>query len=292
MGAMTLPGVATVGDLRLSYSVCGTGEPVVLIHAGVLADWFWPLLHEPILTDKYRLVGYHRVNYGQSTHGTETASVAQQAKQCRKLIRRLGITRAHVVGHSAGAAIALQLAHDAPEVVHSLTVMDTAVTPGSAARPGAPPFLKALMEQHEAGDSAGAVDGFMRAVCGDDYRTVVERMLPSGALAQAAADAGGLFRHEIPALLAWRFSADAARRVTCPTLVVAGSQSPPVFAERQQLLLEWLPRADAFTLPGAGHLMHLEQPEAFATALADFLARHPMHTHAGATGQGRGPSQQ
>jgi pimeloyl-ACP methyl ester carboxylesterase len=171
----------------------------------------------------------------------------------------------------------LQLAHDAPEIVHSLTVMDSPVTPGSLARPGTPPFLRSLMSQHEAGDAAGAVDGFMRAVCGDQWREVVARHLPPGALMQAETDADGLFRQEIPALLAWRFSADHARRVTCPTLVVAGADSPSVFAERQQLLLEWLPRADAFTLPEAGHLLHLEQPAAFVRALAGFLARHPMH---------------
>ena len=277
MDASAAPAVAIVDDLRLSYTVRGTGEPVVLIHAGVLADWFWPLLHEPLLMDRFRLVSYHRVNYGSSSRGRAPMSVAQQAQHCRRLLRQLGIGRAHVVGHSAGAAIALQLAHDAAEVVHSLTVMDAAITPGSAARPGTPPFLRALMEQHEAGDSAGAVDGFMRAVCGEAWREVVAKHLPPGALMQAEADADGLFRQEIPALLAWRFSADHARRVTCPTLVVAGADSPPVFAERQQLLLEWLPRADAFTLPGAGHLLHLEQPQAFTRALAGFLARHPMH---------------
>jgi pimeloyl-ACP methyl ester carboxylesterase len=270
--------VASVGNLRLSYTVRGAGEPVVLIHAGVLADWFWPLLHEPALIQRYQLVSYHRVNYGNSSRGCWPVSVAQQARHCKHLLGQLGIARAHVVGHSAGAAIALQMAYDAPEVVHSLTVMDSPVTPGSAARPGTPPFLRALTEQHEAGDSAGAVDGFMRAVCGEAWREVVAETLPPGALAQAEADADGLFRQEIPALIGWRFSAEAARRVTCPTLVVAGAESPPVFAERQQLLLEWLPRADAFTLPGAGHLLHLEQPAAFTRALAGFLAQHPMNS--------------
>lgn len=278
MGASAVSAVAEVGDLRLSYSMRGAGEPVVLIHAGVLADWFWPLLHEPALTDRYQVVGYHRVNYGKSSHGRAPVSVAEQATHCRELLGQLGIARAHVVGHSAGAAIALQLAHNAPAVVHSLTVMDSAITPGSVTRPGIPPFLRALMAQHEAGDSAGAVDGFMRAVCGEEYREIVEQTLPDGALSQAEADAVGLFQQEIPALMAWRFTADAARRVTCPTLVMAGSESPPVFAERQRLLLEWLPRADAFTLPGAGHLLHLEQPRAFVKALTGFLARHPMHT--------------
>jgi pimeloyl-ACP methyl ester carboxylesterase len=42
------------------------------------------------------------------------------------------------------------------------------------------------------------------------------------------------------------------------------------------LLLEWLPRAEAYTLPDAGHLLQVEQPTALVTALAAFLARHAM----------------
>src|SRR6187402_664105 len=100
MGPSAAPGVAAVGDLRLSYSVCGTGEPVVLIHAGVLADWFWPLLHQPTLTDRYQMISYHRVNYGNSSHGCGLVNVTRQADHCRKLVGQLGIGRAHVVGHS------------------------------------------------------------------------------------------------------------------------------------------------------------------------------------------------
>jgi pimeloyl-ACP methyl ester carboxylesterase len=273
---MEASGVADLGDVQLSYTVRGTGEPVVLIHAGVLADWFRPLLGSTALTDRYQLIAYHRVNYGASSHGHCPVSVSQQADQCRRMLRQMGIERAHIVGHSAGAAIALQLAHDAPSVAHSLTVMDSPLTPGSAAWRAGPPFLRALMEQHASGDTASAVDRFMQAVCGAEYRSVVERTLPPGALEQAVNDGDGLFQQEIPALLSWRFSAEAARRVTCPTLVMAGANSPPVFAERQQLLLDWLPRADAFTLPEAGHLLHLEQPERFTRALLSFLARHPL----------------
>jgi hypothetical protein len=83
MDVSTEPGatehVASVGDLRLSYTMRGAGEPVVLIHAGVLADWFWPLLHEGSLADRYQLVSYHRVNYGNSSRGRAPVSVAQQA---------------------------------------------------------------------------------------------------------------------------------------------------------------------------------------------------------------------
>ncbi len=74
---MDASGVAAVGEVRLSFTVRGVGEPVVLIHAGVLADWFWPLLEQPTLTNRYRLIAYHRVNYGRSSHGHQPVSVAR-----------------------------------------------------------------------------------------------------------------------------------------------------------------------------------------------------------------------
>ena len=41
-----------------------------------------------------------------------------------------------------------------------------------------------------------------------------------------------------------------------------------------ELLLSWLPHAESFVLPGAGHLLHLENRSGFASGLADFLTRH------------------
>ena len=43
---------ATLEGVELEYEVRGTGEPVVLVHAGVCADWFKPLLDEPALADQ------------------------------------------------------------------------------------------------------------------------------------------------------------------------------------------------------------------------------------------------
>jgi pimeloyl-ACP methyl ester carboxylesterase len=272
---MDRSGFAQLGDVTLSYLQQGDGEPVVLVHAGVLADWFRPLFAEPALVERYRLIAYHRANYGASTHLPGPLSVTDHAEHGRRLLRHLGVGRAHVVGHSAGAAIALQLAADAPEAVHTLTVMDPALPAGDGAPPGQPQFLQEASDLLAAGGADLAVDAFMRNVCGPEYRAVVERVL-LGALEQAVADADGLFHQEIPALLAWRFGPEDARRIACPVLAVAGEESPPVFAERQQRLLDWLPNAEPFTLPGAGHLLMLEQPRALAEALAGFLSRHPM----------------
>lgn len=264
-----------VGDVTLSYVQQGDGEPVMLVHAGVLTDWFRPLFAEPALADRYRLIGYDRANYGASSHVAGPLSVRDHAEHGRLLLHRLGLERVHVVGHSAGAAIALQLAADVPEMVQTLTVMDSALSDGDGGPPRQPPFLQEASDLLASGHADLAVDAFMRNVCGASYRAVVDAVLP-GAFEQAVADADGLFHQEIPALLTWRFGAADARRIACPTLVVAGAESPPVFAMRQQRLVEMLPNAEAFTLPGAGHLLMLEQPHALAEALSAFLSRHPI----------------
>src|SRR5690348_13358135 len=118
---------ATLDGIELEFEIRGSGEPVVLIHPGHFADWFMPLLAEPVLADRYRLLAYHRVGCAGSSPAKGRISLAQQAAHCRSLLQYLGIERAHVVGHSSSANIALQLALDAPHVVHSLAVLEPAL---------------------------------------------------------------------------------------------------------------------------------------------------------------------
>jgi hypothetical protein len=54
---------AALEGIELEYEVRGAGEPVVLVRAGLVAEWFQPLLQEQALTDRYRVVSYHRVGY-------------------------------------------------------------------------------------------------------------------------------------------------------------------------------------------------------------------------------------
>jgi pimeloyl-ACP methyl ester carboxylesterase len=152
--------------------------------------------------------------------------------------------------------------------------------PAISALPGAPAtspaFIGEAIARYGAGDRVAAVDQFMRGVCGSNYRARIEAALPAGAFEQAVADADHFFRQELPALEAWRFGAEEAARIEMPVLIVAGAESSPIFAQRQRLLREWLPRGEAFTLARAGHLLYVQQPGAMAAALAEFVGRHPI----------------
>ena len=114
---------AKVNGVELEYEVRGSGEPVLLI-SPVLADGFLPLLSEPALADRYQLIRYHKRGWVGSTHTPPPVSVADHAADAAALLDHLGVPRAHIAGHSSGAAVAAQLALDHPEKVHTLILLE------------------------------------------------------------------------------------------------------------------------------------------------------------------------
>lgn len=271
---------AAVDGLELEYELRGAGEPVVLIHWGVSATWAEPLLDEPALADRYRLLSYHRAGFGASSPIEGPVTMADHARHCLLLMRELGIERAHVVGHSSSVPIALQLALDAPEAVHTVVSMDAARPAPQTEVQAA--FVREYVEpavgRYRAGDRNAAVDTFFRGVFGSDYRDPLEQGLP-GAFDQAVSDADAFFTQELPALWqCWSFTEDDARRIAQPVLAVVGEHSAPTFPERRELLLSWLPNVEPFELAGATHLLHVQNPHGMAVALASFFARHPLST--------------
>jgi pimeloyl-ACP methyl ester carboxylesterase len=268
---------AAFEGVELEYKVGGVGEPVVLIHPGHFADWFMPLLAEPDLTDYYRVLTYHRVGCAGSSHIAGPLSLAQQAAHCRLLMQHLGIKRAHIVGHSSSGNIALQLALDAPDAVHSLAILEPALYAVPSAHTSRA-FVGTAVQLYRAGDKAGAVDTFLRGVCGPGYRTVLDQALP-GAFDQHVADADTFFGQELPALQQWSFTQEDARRITQPVLAVIGAKSQEldrIWGERQELLCSWLPNVEPFVLPDATHLLQVQNPSGMAEGLAAFFARHPL----------------
>jgi pimeloyl-ACP methyl ester carboxylesterase len=266
-----------LSGVELAYEIAGSGDPLVLIHAGVWADFFAPLAAEAVLVERFRVLRYHRPGYGESPALDGPVSISDHAAHCAALLDELELGPAHVVGHSSSAMMALQLALERPDAVASLSLLDSARPAPASDRQAA--FVREValptIERYQSGDRVGAVDFWMQGVCGPEYLAPLERALP-GAVEQAMADADSFLGQELPAVMEWQFTADDAARVTQPALVVVGERSHPVFHERAQLLVEWLPNAEPFTLAGATHLLHVERPAEMGEALAGFTVRHPV----------------
>jgi pimeloyl-ACP methyl ester carboxylesterase len=271
----------TISDngTKLEYELRGisAGEPVVLIHWGVGAKWAEPLLGQQALTSRYRLLSYHRAGFAGSGRLQGPPTMAVHAAHCHQLMRELGITRAHIVGHSSSVPIALQLALDTPDAVHTLTLMEAArpAAPTDAERQFGADVVAAALHRYRAGDKAAAVDIFFRGVFGPGYRGALDHGLP-GAFDQAVTDADAFFTQEMPAIQQWPFTEDDAHRIQQPALAILGTASPAMLAERRKLLLNWLPNAERLDLPGLTHLLHVQDPAAVAGGLTGFFARHPI----------------
>ena len=269
--------VAVAGDpVVLEYEDCGAGEPVVCIHGAFIVDVFRPLLSERGLADRYRLISYHRRGYCGSSRTRGATSLSEQACDCRRLMSDLGVRRAHVVGHSIGGTIALQLAQEAPQLVHTLSLLEPGLMVGESAQLYRQGLVSGLQRFREAGARV-AIDEFLQ-MRWPEYQENLEHVLP-GAFEQAVADAATWFEEDLPAVLDSRFGKAEAREITQPVLVVLGERSAllhPRFSETYRLLLDWLPNAEGFILPDAAHFLPVEHPRRLAEALTDFYARHPL----------------
>lgn len=249
---------APVPGGRLEYEVRGEGEPVLLIHGALVADLLLPLAAEPALSH-YQVIRLHRRGFAGSSPAGDTWSVAEDAADAAALLRYLGVSHAHVVGHSAGGFVALELAATHPELVQTLTLLDPPLSAFSRAR---------RFERRIGG--ADSVLPFLLDKGGPGLRERMEVRLP-GAIQQARRDERRFYAVEWVALGAWSFDSARARRVTAPVLFVSQEHGPSVDMTRQ-----WWPRMEFVELKGATHLFPFEAPAATARAIARFLARHPM----------------
>jgi 3-oxoadipate enol-lactonase len=240
-----------------------------------------PLLADPALADAHQLLTYHRAGFGRSDSVEGPLTIADHARHCALLLGHLDIERAHLVGHSSSATIALQPALDFPEVAHTVVSMEAArpVPPTELQAEFVSTYIQPAVGRYREGDTAGAVDTFFRGVFGEGYGPALEQGLP-GAFEQAVAEADAFFGQELPALQQWAFTEEDARRIAQPVLLVLGENSTPTFPERRDVLLAWLPNAEPCDLAGLRHLLHVERPAPVAEALARFFARHPLAVHA------------
>jgi pimeloyl-ACP methyl ester carboxylesterase len=267
---------AKVNGVELEYEVRGAGEPVLLIDM-LIADCFVPLLPEPALAHGYQLIRYHKRGWVGSTHTPPPVSIAQHAADAAALLEHLGVRRAHIAGHSAGASIGAQLALDHPEKVHTLTLLE----PTLVSLPLGGEFLKAaapVFEAYASGDHSGAFAMFVTAASGlewEDCRALLEQRIP-GVVTQSIKDADTFFGVELPAVAEWRFGPEQAAAVRRPVLSVIGADTQPLWVEIAEFLRSSLPHLQECTIDGVGHLLQIQRPEPVAQAIAQFLTRHPI----------------
>lgn len=268
---------------EIEFTDRGHGEVVLLVHAGVFGEWFAPLAGDPAM-DGLRVIEMRRAGYTGAPAPVGHLSIGDHARHCAGLLDRLGITAAHVCGHSSSCLMGLQLGLDRPELVRSLVLIEPA-PPAFLSGPGEERFgrevARPAMAAAAAGDVPTAFDLFMRSVGGDGYRAVLDAALGVDAHERLLRDARFFFADELPAVRQWALSAEDARRIEQPTLLVQGADSPTRFHDACTVVAGLLPDAQTVTQRGLGHLMPLQDPATLGRVIAEFVGRHPARRPTG-----------
>jgi pimeloyl-ACP methyl ester carboxylesterase len=262
---------ATINGVEIAYEDIGVGVPVLFIHGAHIAGALLPVVEHQAL-DGFRRIAYHRRGIGASScpPRLRPTSMAVQADDAVALLDHLGVGRAHVVGHSLGGSIALELAARHPARVSSLVLLEPALLMVPSGATFAE-LVRPLAERYYAGETEVAVHDFLALVGHTGWQDAIERSVPGG-IAQAVNDATTFFDSELPAVSEWAFGAAQAATISCPVLSVLSSPPSPLFAEGRELLHQWLPQCRDADIPDATHLLPMEAPDAVATAVAVFLA--------------------
>ncbi len=263
-----------IDDAQIEYEIRGQGEPVLLIHLSVVADGLaYPLFDRPEIASKYQLIHFHRRGYGESTLGSVPLTAVREAADAAALLRHLGIRRAHVAGHSFGGQIALQLATDAPDLVHSLALLEPSLplVPGGEAR--LQQLFAPMMDAYRAGEKRKAMVTLSDAIFGSGWQAVVERAVPGG-VEQAVKDFDTFVQEQGP-IREWQFGPSQAAALGLPVFSVVGVHTSPFMKAGRSLLHQWFPQTEDCDIAST-HLLQMQDPAEVAAGLAGFFSRHPI----------------
>ena len=249
-----------VADVDLELHESGQGSPVLFLHG---AGGFTP--QQPFVAPfsaKHRLIAPSHPGFGKSSLPEWLDSIDDIAHIHLELLDMLNLKQLDIVGCSIGGWIAAEIATKVPDRVRRLVMVGpVGVKTGSADKLDIPDIF--AMPQAD-------VD---KLLYHDPARMVPDtKSMPEEALA-------AMFRNrETLALLVWEPWMHNTKlkhrlhRVTCPALFMRGASDGLVSEPYLKAYAALLPNARTHTIPAAGHVPHLEQPEAFTSAVLDFLA--------------------
>ena len=253
----------------LNFTEQGAGTALLLLHAFPLSHAMWSRELARFAT-MLRVITPDLPGFGRSPRLT-TPSIPAMAQAVAALLDGLGLRQPVIVaGLSMGGYVAFEFFRQFPSRVKALGLFSTKAAPDSP-------------EQREGrlklGDqlTQDGIEVLMRSSVPNllGPTTVSRRPAVAHALERAAraASVDGV----IDALRAMAARADSRpllASIACPTLVVAGGEDLVIPAQESRAMAEAVPGARLDVIPEAGHLVNLEQPDAFQGMVEAWIRQH------------------
>ena len=248
---------------QLHYEEYGQGAPVLLVHGlgSSTRDWEYQI---PVLAAHYRIIALDVRGHGRSHKPRERYSIEGFAADVAALIEHLKLAPVHLVGISMGGMIGFQLAVDRPELLKSLTIVNSgpevkAKTPGDYWQIAKRWTLSRLLSLETIAKGLGRLL-FPKPEQAELRRKIEQRWPENDKRAYLAS---------LDAIIGWGVRERLAT-ITCPTLVVTGDRDYTPVSVKETYVKE-LPNARLQVVEDSRHATPLDQPERFNSILLNFL---------------------
>lgn len=256
-----------VAGLRVAFWRLGQGPPLVLLHGGLCDSRVWRVQLEE-LSDEFTVVAWDAPGCGGSSDPPETFRLPEYADCLAGFIEALGLGMPHVLGHSWGSGLALELYRRHPASSATLTLAGAyAGWAGSLSTEEVTRRLQLALRvadlapgELEPASVPGLFSDAMPADRIDELAMIMSEIRPAGIRAMALAFAEADLR-------------DVLGRIDVPTLVLHGDadeRSPRSVAE---VLHAAVPTSTLVVMPGLGHESYLESAQTFNAEVRRFLRR-------------------
>jgi pimeloyl-ACP methyl ester carboxylesterase len=234
-----------VWERPVRYKVVGEGAPVVLVH-GLSGSWLWWKRNIPALASSYRLYLVDLPGFGSMASPFARFELQDAATWLFRWMQTVGIAHAHLIGHSMGGYICLQVAARHPTAVSRLVLVSPAVSA-----------------------QARHIFGYVRPLLGT-VRYLDPYFLPILLYDTLRAGPVTILR-AVNELLAVE-ARQELHTVLAPTLLVWGDHDTLVPPTTGNAMLDEMPQAHLLQLERCGHVSMFEQAEQFNQAVLTFLA--------------------
>lgn len=257
-----------VGDVEIYYELADYTEPwkagpppVVLIH-GLGGDHGVWLYQIPAFGARFPTIVLDLRGHGASTKPPQDFTVADMARDVVRLLRSLGVERAHILGLSLGGMVAQQIALDAPLVVASLVLADTLC--------GVPPEFADVTREALQFIIRNSMATVAQTRITNAFSDAVDPVMRGFLIDRIAGNDKPAYVRAAHAAFAFSVC-NRLSEVSAPTLVLVGEEdrvTPPLLSED---IAARIPGARLARIAAAGHISNLERPQEFNRVVLDFL---------------------
>lgn len=256
----------------VAYDTLGEGRPVVLVHGTPFFSYVWRAIARELARD-YKVHVFDLLGYGQSEKADgQDVSLGVQNGVLAALLHHWGLDRPKVIAHDFGGATALR-GHLLDGCDYEKLLLFDPV----AIRPWGSPFVQHVRNHEQA--FAGVPDYLQRAMLRAYIRTAISRPISDAELEPYLAPWVGpvgqpAFYRQI-AQMDMRYTDEVQDRyaeIRCPVKLLWGTEDAWLPLNQGRELAAMIPDCSLTEVPGSGHLMQEDAPEAIVSAALRFFS--------------------